>query len=88
MIKHAQQVAVAEQGSMSAAPADNAADEHIAPAPRVSVQAFCESVETAAAVQAEVETGPVMDRDRRRSFVDRGLYRHIRSEGGSGERHD
>ena len=26
--------------------------EHIAPAPRVSVQAFCETVETAAAVQA------------------------------------
>src|SRR4051812_18004708 len=27
------------------------ADDHIAPAPRVSVQAFCESVETASAVQ-------------------------------------
>ena len=27
-------------------------DDHIAPAPRVSVQAFCETVETAAAVQA------------------------------------
>jgi pilus assembly protein CpaE len=27
-------------------------DEHIAPAPRVSVQAFCETVETAAAIQA------------------------------------
>jgi pilus assembly protein CpaE len=27
-------------------------DEHIAPAPRVSIQAFCESVETAAAIQA------------------------------------
>jgi pilus assembly protein CpaE len=32
-----------------------AADEHIAPAPRVSVQAFCETVETAAAVQAAGE---------------------------------
>jgi pilus assembly protein CpaE len=32
-----------------------AADEHIAPAPRVSVQAFCETVETAAAVQAACE---------------------------------
>jgi pilus assembly protein CpaE len=32
-----------------------ARDEHIAPAPRVSVQAFCESVETAAAVQAAGE---------------------------------
>jgi pilus assembly protein CpaE len=29
--------------------------EHIAPAPRVSVQAFCEAVETAAAVQAAGE---------------------------------
>jgi pilus assembly protein CpaE len=29
-----------------------ASDEHIAPAPRVSVQAFCETVETAAAVQS------------------------------------
>ncbi len=33
-------------------PASPVADEHIAPAPRVSVQAFCETVETAAAVQA------------------------------------
>jgi pilus assembly protein CpaE len=32
-----------------------AAEEHIAPAPRVSVQAFCETVETAAAVQAAGE---------------------------------
>jgi pilus assembly protein CpaE len=31
--------------------AEPALDEHIAPAPRVSVQAFCETVETAAAVQ-------------------------------------
>src|ERR1700686_1122875 len=30
-------------------------DEHIAPAPRVSVQAFCETVETAAALQAAGE---------------------------------
>src|SRR3954463_13988791 len=29
--------------------------EHIAPAPRVSVQAFCETVETAAAIQAAGE---------------------------------
>src|ERR1700735_2750431 len=28
------------------------AEDHIAPAPRVSVQAFCETVETAAAVQS------------------------------------
>src|SRR5256885_2970765 len=32
--------------------ASPAADDHIAPAPRVSVQAFCETVETAAAVQS------------------------------------
>jgi pilus assembly protein CpaE len=31
------------------------AEDHIAPAPRVSVQAFCETVETAAAVQAAGE---------------------------------
>ena len=30
-------------------------EEHIAPAPRVSVQAFCETVETAAAIQAAGE---------------------------------
>src|ERR1700744_3458095 len=30
-------------------------DEHIAPAPRVSVQAFCENVDTAAAVQGAGE---------------------------------
>jgi pilus assembly protein CpaE len=52
MIKNAQQVAVAAPGSMPAAATDAAADAHIAPAPRISVQAFCETVETAAAVQA------------------------------------
>ncbi|MGH6765687.1 MAG: CtpF protein, partial [Bradyrhizobium sp.] len=31
------------------------ADDHIAPAPRVSVQAFCDTVETAAAVQSAGE---------------------------------
>ena len=35
--------------------APSAADDHIAPAPRVSVQAFCETVETAAAVQSAGE---------------------------------
>jgi pilus assembly protein CpaE len=30
-------------------------DDHIAPAPRVSVQAFCETAETAAAVHAAAE---------------------------------
>src|SRR5579883_3460654 len=39
----------------SAATALPPAEEHIAPAPRVSVQAFCETVETAAAVQAASE---------------------------------
>jgi len=39
-----------------AAPVDTVArDEHIAPAPRVSVQAFCENVDTAAAIQAAGE---------------------------------
>jgi pilus assembly protein CpaE len=56
MIKHAQQVAMAEDATapVTAQPAEPvvAADEHIAPAPRVSVQAFCETVETAATVQA------------------------------------
>ena len=37
------------------APELPARDEHIAPAPRISIQAFCESVETAAAVQAAGE---------------------------------
>ena len=56
MIKHAQQVAVADDELMPA-PATEvaAAEEHIAPSPRVSIQAFCETVETAAAVQAAGE---------------------------------
>src|SRR5215813_771716 len=40
--------------AMQAAP-DKVQTEHIAPAPRVSVQAFCETVETAAAIQAAGE---------------------------------
>ena len=55
MIKNAQQVAVATPAPMPAAATDAAADVHIAPAPRISVQAFCETVETAAAVQAAGE---------------------------------
>jgi pilus assembly protein CpaE len=57
MIRNAFQVAVTDdQGQQAAAPAEiAAAEEHIAPAPRVSVQAFCETVETAAAVQAAGE---------------------------------
>src|SRR6266700_7152856 len=38
-----------------AAATEPAVNEQIAPAPRVSVQAFCETVETAAAVQAAGE---------------------------------
>ena len=55
MIKHATQVAVAENEPMPVQAAEHAVDEHIAPAPRVSIQAFCETVETAAAVQAAGE---------------------------------
>ena len=56
MIKHAQQVAVAKREAAPLVPADAAqVEEHIAPAPRVSIQAFCETVETAAAVQAASE---------------------------------
>ncbi len=52
-MKQAQQVTAVEGEAELAPPADTVAgDEHIAPAPRVSVQAFCETVETAAAVQA------------------------------------
>ena len=43
-------------GDHSAAPADAAVqDEHIAPVPRISIQAFCASPETAAAMQAASE---------------------------------
>ena len=51
MIKHAIQPAETE----IAAEGPIAQDEHIAPAPRVSIQAFCETVETAAAIQAAGE---------------------------------
>jgi pilus assembly protein CpaE len=54
MIKHAYQIPTSDEEAASAPPSE-AADEHIAPAPRVSVQAFCETVETAAAVQAAGE---------------------------------
>jgi len=50
MISYARQSA--EEKPEVAAPA---AEDHIAPAPRVSVQAFCETVETAAAVQSAGE---------------------------------
>ena len=45
-----------QEAWQDAVPADVAGrDERIAPAPRVSVQAFCETVETAAAIQAAGE---------------------------------
>ncbi|QOZ12300.1 AAA family ATPase [Bradyrhizobium sp. CCBAU 51765] len=50
MISYARQTQ--EEQSQAAPPP---MEEHIAPAPRVSVQAFCETVETAAAVQAAGE---------------------------------
>jgi pilus assembly protein CpaE len=49
MIRYGQQ-----PGDAGAASAETA-DEHIAPAPRVSIQAFCETVEAAAALQAAGE---------------------------------
>lgn len=55
MIKHAYQVAVPKAENVPLAPDAGGADDHIAPAPRVSLQAFCESVETAAAAQAAGE---------------------------------
>ncbi len=48
-------ISYARQGEQSDETSQAAAEEHIAPAPRVSVQAFCETVETAAAVQAACE---------------------------------
>lgn len=51
MISYARQT----QNDTSAQGAAAASDEHIAPAPRVSIQAFCETVETAAAVQSAGE---------------------------------
>ncbi len=51
MIRHALQTAETE-----VTPDESIAqDEHIAPAPRISIQAFCDTVETAAAIQAAGE---------------------------------
>src|SRR6187401_2313118 len=50
MISYARQNTEAQPDGTPASP-----DDHIAPAPRVSVQAFCETVETAAAVQSAGE---------------------------------
>ncbi|QUS41455.1 CtpF protein [Tardiphaga alba] len=51
MINYAQKA----PDEQSAAAPPQAVEEHIAPAPRVSIQAFCETVETASAVQAAGE---------------------------------
>jgi len=56
MIKQAQQVALTAKDQTPAMPVESIGpDEHIAPAPRISIQAFCETVETAAAVQSAGE---------------------------------
>ena len=51
MMKQANQAAGEESSAADAA----GREEHVAPAPRVSVQAFCENVDTAAAIQAAGE---------------------------------
>lgn len=51
MIRNAHQSAMPETATAEI----SAHDEHIAPAPRVSIQAFCETVETAGAIQAAGE---------------------------------
>ncbi len=51
MISYAQKT----DDEQSVAAPTPAAEEHIAPAPRISIQAFCETVETASAVQAAGE---------------------------------
>ena len=48
-------ISYARQNSEPQTPDTPAMEEHIAPAPRVSVQAFCETVETAAAIQSAGE---------------------------------
>jgi pilus assembly protein CpaE len=53
MIRTSLQTIASEPETPEATPPSR--DEHIAPAPRVSVQAFCDTVETAAAIQAAGE---------------------------------
>lgn len=53
MIKNASLLSTIQDDGQPAAALPS--DEHIAPAPRVSVQAFCDTVETAAAVQSAGE---------------------------------
>src|SRR5262245_66516405 len=42
-------------GEAEAAPIDSGREQHIAPVPRISIQAFCESADTMAAMQAAGE---------------------------------
>ena len=53
MIRNSLQTVTSEPETPEAAPPPR--EEHIAPAPRVSVQAFCDTVETAAAIQSAGE---------------------------------
>jgi len=55
MSKHAHHAAGTESAPTTPATSEHVSGEHIAPAPRVSVQAFCETVETAAAIQSAGE---------------------------------
>lgn len=55
MTKHAHNAAGTASAPTTPATGEHVGGEHIAPAPRVSVQAFCETVETAAAVQSAGE---------------------------------
>ena len=48
-------ISYARQNSEPQTPDTPQTEEHIAPAPRVSVQAFCDTVDTAAAVQSAGE---------------------------------
>ena len=76
MIRTALQTVTPEPAPAEPAPRD----EHIAPAPRVSVQAFCETVETAAAIQSAGEDRRLgkahrQDPDGRHHRRDRSLSR-------------
>src|SRR5262245_28739817 len=51
MIRNALQTVTPEPAPVEVAPRD----KHIAPAPRVSIQAFCETMEVAAAIQSAGE---------------------------------
>src|SRR5262245_45445707 len=44
-----------QTGEAEAAPNENVREQHIAPIPRISIQAFCESPETTAAMQSSSE---------------------------------